>query len=54
MKTISLANSYIYNYKPSPSILRQNFVLRNLRKNKDIIITKPGKRNRVVILDQKP
>ena len=35
-----LANSYFYNYKPSPRILRQHHVLRNLRKNKDIVITK--------------
>ena len=27
-----LANSYFYNYKPSPCILRQHRVLRNLRK----------------------
>ena len=48
-----LANSYFYNYKPSPSILRQHHVLRNLRKNKDIVITKPDKGNGVVILDRK-
>ena len=48
-----LANSYFYNYKPSPRILRQHRVLRNLRKNKDIAITKPDKGNGVVILDQK-
>ena len=48
-----LANSYFYNYKPSPRILRQHRVLRNLRKNKDIVITKPDKGNGVVILDQK-
>ena len=46
-----LANSYFYNYKPSPRILRQHRILRNLRKNKDIIITKPDKGNGVVILD---
>ena len=39
-----LANSYFYNYKPSPRILRQHRVLRNLRKNKNI--------NGVVILDR--
>ena len=44
-----LANSYFYNYKPSPSILRQHRVL---RKNKDIVITKPHKGNGVVILHQ--
>ena len=39
-----LANSYFYNYKP-PRLLRQHRVLRNLRKNKDIVITKPDKGN---------
>ena len=48
-----LANSYFHNYKPSPRILRQYCVLRNLRKNKDIVITKPDKGDGVVILDQK-
>ena len=32
---------------------RQHRVLRNLRKNKDIVITKPDKGNGVVILDRK-
>ena len=48
-----LANSYFYNHKPSPRILRQHRVWRNLRKNKDIIITKPNKGNGVVILNRK-
>ena len=48
-----LANSYFYNYKPSPRMLRQHQVLPNLRKNKDIVITKPDKGNGVVILDPK-
>ena len=48
-----LANSYFYNYKPSPRILCQHRVLRNLRKNKVIVITKLDKRNGVVILYQK-
>ena len=47
-----LANSYFYNYKLSPRILRQYRVLRNLRKNKDLVITKP-KGNGVFILDRK-
>ena len=46
-----LANPFFYNYKPSPRILCQHRILRNLRKNKDIIITKPDKGNGVVILD---
>ena len=48
-----IAYSYFYNYKPSTRILRQHRVLRNLRKNKDIVITEPDKGNRVVILDRK-
>ena len=48
-----LANFYFYNYKPSPRILRQHRVLRNLRKNKDIVIAKPDKGNGVVILYRK-
>ena len=44
-----LANSCFYNYKPSPRVLRQHRVLRNLRENKDIVITKPDKGNGVVI-----
>ena len=40
-----LANSYFYNYKPSPSVLRQHRVLRNLRKNKNVVITKPNEGN---------
>ena len=43
--------SYFYNYKPSSRVLCQHCVLRNLRKNKDIIIAKPHKGNGVVILD---
>ena len=46
-----LANSYFYNYKPSPRVLRQHRVLRNLRKNKDIVIMKPDKGNGVAISD---
>ena len=47
-----LNNSYFYNYNPSPCILCQHCVLRNLRKNKDIIM-KPDKGNGVVVLDWK-
>ena len=39
-----LDNSYFYNYKPFPRTLRQHSVLRNIRKSKDIVITKPDKR----------
>ena len=48
-----LANSYFSNCEPFPRILHQHRVLQNLRKNKDIVITKPDKENEVVILDPK-
>ena len=48
-----LVNSYFYNYKPSPRIRREHRVLRNLRQNKDIVITKPDKGNGIAILDRK-
>ena len=48
-----LANSYFYNYKPSPRILRQHRILGILRKNKEIVITKSNKRNGIVVLDRK-
>ena len=43
----------LYSYKTSPRILCQYPVLRNLRKNKDIVLTKPDKGNGVVVLDRK-
>ena len=48
-----LGNSHFYNCKPSPRILRQHRVLQNLRKKKDIVISKPNKEDGIVILDQK-
>ena len=44
---------WIEKYKPALSKHRQHRILRNLRKNTDIVITKPGKGNGVVILDRK-
>ena len=49
---MDLADS-IFLATPSPCILRQHCILRNLRKNNDIVITKPDKGNEVVILDRK-
>ena len=48
-----LGNSYFYNYRPSPRILRQHRLVRNLKKNEDIIITSPNRGNGVVSLDLK-
>ena len=41
---------YFHNYKFSPHILHQHRVLRNLSKNKDVVLTKLDKGNGVVIL----
>ena len=51
--TLPTTVPYFYSYKPSPRILRQHRVQRNLKKNKDVVITKPDKGNQVVILDRK-
>ena len=48
-----LDNSYFYNYKPSPRILREHRVLRNLRQNKYIFITQHDKGNGIALLDRK-
>ena len=48
-----LANSCFCNYKSSPRIPRQNHILWHIRKNNDIVITRPDKGNGVVILDRK-
>ena len=52
MSDKSTSLQYLYNHKPSPLILRQHHVLRNLRKKKDTVITKKDKRNGVLILDE--
>ena len=41
-----LANSYFHNCKPSSRKLHQHRILRNFRKNEDIIITKPDKKGK--------
>ena len=48
-----LANFYFYNDKLPPRKQRQHRVLRKLRTNKDVVITKPDKGNGVVTLDKK-
>ena len=47
-----LATSYACNYKPSKNTLTKHRILKNLRNNKDIIITKPDKGAGVVILNK--
>ena len=48
-----LASSYIKNYKPSKQTIEKFKVLKKLRNNQDLIITRPDKGNGVVILNRK-
>ena len=48
-----LASSYVNNFKPNKNTLEQHKILKRLRQNKDIIITRPDKGNGVVILNRK-
>ena len=46
-----LANAYLYNYQPRSS-LKKHGILKGLKSNENIIISKPDKGNIVVILDK--
>ena len=48
-----LASSYTNNYKPTKNTLEKHKILKKLRENNDIIITRPDKGNGIVILDRK-
>ena len=48
-----LCHSYVSSYQPSLRDLKKHKVLKNLRKNKDIVLLKPDKGNGVVILDRR-
>ena len=47
-----LAHTYTSNYRPSPQDLKKHRILKELRKNKNIVILRPDKGNGVVILDR--
>ena len=46
------ANTYINSSKPTKKTLRKHKILRKLRNNNNILITKPDKENGVVIVDR--
>ena len=48
----TLAQSYVSSYQPSLSTLRKYKILQRLKKNPDIIITKPDKGDSVVIMNR--
>ena len=47
-----LANNYANTYKSSKNTLRKHKIIKMLRKNKDILITKPDKGNGVIIVNR--
>ena len=47
-----MAHKYVSSYKPSKQALRKHSILKKLKKNPDIIITKPDKGNGVVVMDR--
>ena len=47
-----LANTYVKSYKPSKNALRKHKILKKLRNNNEILITKPDKGNGVIIVDR--
>ena len=47
-----LATTYVNSYKPTPNDLKKLKILKKLKQNKDIIILRPDKGNRVVVLDK--
>ena len=48
----NLANNYWSTYKPTKNTLKKYGILKRLRLNKDIVITRPDKGSGVVILDK--
>ena len=47
-----LANNYTSSYKPSQAALKKHSILKRLKNNKEIIITRPDKGNGVVIMNR--
>ena len=44
-----LANSYVHNYEPSRSTVREHEILKKLRNDKSIVILRPDKGNGLVV-----
>ena len=47
-----LAHSYVSSYRPTTAELKKLRVLKELRKNRNIVILKPDEGNGVVVLDR--
>ncbi|XP_065642787.1 uncharacterized protein LOC136074401 [Hydra vulgaris] len=46
-----LANNYVYKYTPSEGCLRKHKIIKRLRKNENIVITRPDKGNGIIVLN---
>ena len=47
-----MAHRYVSSYKPSKQALRKHSILKKLKSKPDIVITKPDKRNGIVIMNK--
>ncbi|XP_065651296.1 uncharacterized protein LOC136079485 [Hydra vulgaris] len=47
-----LANNYVYKYTPSEGCLRKHKIIKRLRKNENIVITRPDKGNGIIVLNK--
>ncbi|XP_065667600.1 uncharacterized protein LOC136087905 [Hydra vulgaris] len=47
-----LANNYVYKYTPSENCLRKHKILKRLRNNENIVITRPDKGNGIIVLNK--
>ena len=52
-KLSHMANTYYYNYKPSRETLRKHGILNKLKKNEDIVITRPDKGSELLYWTEK-
>ena len=49
----TLAENYVSSYRPSSSTLKRHGILKKLKNNKDIVVTRPDKGESVVIMNRK-
>ncbi|XP_065651024.1 uncharacterized protein LOC136079229 [Hydra vulgaris] len=47
-----LANNYVYKYTPSENCLRKHKILKRLRNNENIVITRPDKGNGIIVFNK--
>ena len=52
MELSHLAHVYVASHTPSASDLKKNKILKELRKNKNVVLLKPDKGNGIVVMDR--